>query len=221
MKKSNAKDLKERARQCRKQARIVCDEKNLEAALEAIDEFEQGEVAKYFADNADYVTGLAVARLRDMQADKPTFPFRPFDAETLVRLLSAYTVADYQGYAVREDLDDTQIVEGAENNTLIDGGWSMTVETPTTKLQDKLRAALREYAQCAAVAAKRIDSASLLDWAGVIDIIENWHGLYSAKVREEDALRLVELHRSAADRLRLDKIIANLPSPGKPVGKAR
>lgn len=214
-------NLHQKAEVCRTAVRESCDERNFESERQAIDEFEQGEVAKYFRENAAYVTGLVVSRLEDMKAGKPTFPFRPFDAETLVRLLSVDTTVYYEACGFDEDLGDAETVEADATDDLIQDGWSSFADTPTTEKQNKLRDALLEYARCAAVSAKRIGSASLLDWAGIIDILENKRVNYSVRVRQEDALRLVELQKSAADRLRLDKIIAALPKPKKSVRKAR
>jgi len=220
-KKTNSDDLHERAEECRRNASLACDDQNAETAAAAVEEFEQGEIAKYFRENASYVTGLVVSRLKEMQADNPTYPFRPFDAETLVRLLSADTVVEYESCGLDEDLSDEETIEADETDDLIQDGWSSTATTPTSDAQDKLCNALHEYAQCAAVSAKRLASASLLDWAGILDILENKRVIYASHIAQADALRLVELHNSAADRLRLDRIIAALPSPEKSVKKVR
>jgi len=179
---------------------------NAAQAARAVEEFEQGETADYFRENAGYVTGLVVTRLKAIEQGKPPFPLRPYDAETLARLMAAQTDAVY----------DAKGFDGEE----VRDGYTTSADTPTAEKQRKLRDALVAYARAAASYAKRIGSASLLSWAEIIDILENRSSAFFPYIGKADALRLIELEKPAADRLRLDKIVAELPA-SKPAKKAK
>lgn len=187
-----------------------CEVANEAAEAEAQAEFERGEVAEYFRENAGYITGLAVKRMEAVKKGEPTFPFRLFDAETMARLLSANTVAEYteKGYDDRQT--DAELQKAMERGLLLSDRGVMTTTTPTTLVQMRLRLALLSYVKEAASYAKRIASASLVEWAEIIDILTNRSGRYSTCCGNDDAVRIIELEKSAADRLRLDKIISEL-----------
>jgi len=216
MKKNDKQDLHERAESCRMSASDECQDFNEEAEREAVDEFEKGETAKYFKENALYVTGLAVSRLEAAKKGEIPFPFRPYDAETIARLLSACTEAFYVAKEFDENLSDEETVEAWNANDLVNDGYSTSAETPATQMQRDLREALKEYATAAATYAKHIGSASLLEWAEMIDILDDRKRWMFAQLSQDKALRVIELEKSAANRLRLDKIAAELPPFKKP-----
>jgi len=221
MKKINKQDLHERAENCRRSASDECQDSNEEAEREAIEEFEKGETAKYFQENALYTTGLVLKRLESAKNGAQTFPLRPYDAETIARLLSACTEAYYYAKDFDENLSDEATVEAWSANDLVNDGYSTSAQTSATRMQRDLREALREYATAAATYAKHIGSASLLEWAEMIDILDNRERWTSAQLSQEKSLRVIELEKSAANRLRLDKIAAELPPFRKPRARKR
>jgi len=216
MKKIDKQDLHERAESYRTSAYDECQYFNEEAERDAVAEFEKGETAKYFQNNALYVTGLVLKRLEAAKDGALTFPLRPYDAETIARLLSACTEAVYDAKGFDENLSDEETVKAWDANELVSGGYSTSAETPATQMQCDLRTALYEYATAAATYAKHIGSASLLEWAEMVDILDNRERWMFAQLSQDKALRVIELEKSAANRLRLDKIAAELPPFYKP-----
>jgi len=216
MKKSEEQDLHKRAKECRMSAADECQDFNEEAEREAVEEFEESETAKYFQENASYVTGLVLKRLEEAKNGALTFPLRPYDAETIARLLSACTEAPYDAKDFDENLSDEETIEAWESNDLVNDGFPTSAETPATQKQSDLREALKEYATAAATYAKHIGSASLLEWAEMIDILDNRKRWLFSQLSQDKALRVIELEKTAANRLRLDKIAAELPPFKKP-----
>lgn len=204
------------ADECRRLAQVECDYFNQDAEQQAIEEFEKGETAQYFQENARYVTGLVLSRLESAKNCEMPSPLRPYDAETIARLLSACTEAPYEAKDFDENLSDEETVEAWNANKLVDGIYATSAATSATQKQSDLREAMKEYATAAAIHAKHIGSASLLEWAEMIDILGNSEQWLFAQLPQDKALRVIELEKSAAKRLRLDKIIAELPPFKKP-----
>jgi len=216
-----AKDnLKGKARLCRAHAENECQSFNDEEEKTVVSEFEKGETAKYFRNNGRYVIGLVVKRLEVIKKGEKPYPLRPFDAETMARLLSTCTEAPYDAKGFDENLSDEETVKLYESGNLVHEGYSTSAETSASELQRELCYALYEYATAAAVYAKHISSGSLLEWAEMVDILEDHLRWLFPSMNSNKALRIVELEKSAANRLRLDMVIAGLP-PYKKAKKGR
>ena len=215
--------LAERAKCIRDEAERICEERNNELEDAAREEFVKGEAANFIRRNAKYVTGLLVARLGLAQAGKAFTSLRPFDAETLFRLLTTTPFAVYDCWMADVDQSDEE-VDGldAEDLLVLSGtGFGYTAEST---LMDSLIDAFTAYARAAAIYAKHIRSTSLLEWVEILDILNaNGNAWMRECFSEENAHRLIELEASAAKRLHLERIAAALPAfhAKKPAKKAK
>lgn len=203
-------DISKRAAQARAAAEEECAAFNDAAEEKALEAYSKSDAAKYLRSNAAYATGLLVRRAEIAAGGGRTFPLRPFDAETIARLLTVNPRLSYVGKTFDDELSDEETLEAELAGTLVTDDAVVSIASPASAAVRRLRDAFAEYVRAAAVYAKHVRSESLLLWAEMADFLESAAEKH-APIGHDDAVRLIELEKRAADRLRLDRFVDGLP----------
>lgn len=211
---TRAESLHERAEACRAWARAACEKRNMAAEKAALARFEKGPVAKLFREECKRAIGILVFQMKGIRVGECPEPFGEQDDISLERLLSATTTAECSGWSYDVLLSDEETVRKRRAHTLLRDNGTSVAQTDASRLQSLLRKALFDFAFAAAVYAKHTKSASILQWAEILDTLGRVCPDFAYAFSAAKAARLVALKNAASDCLRFEEIVARLPSFG-------
>lgn len=178
--------------------------------------FTKTDCTKLFGEKGPIIVGWLTNQIKRAKSGEALYPMEKYYSNILTELLCTNAYAFTDGWGVDDDRDKYDHSISAEE--YISDMYVVCANTAASKIQERIKSLMTEYATLGVSLAKSINSQSVDYWAHIIDVMRQHvrDGINVNTMEKPICEMLIAWEAEAVNRLRLDQIIAEIkPFDGK------